>query len=132
MYYSHGLCLFSSSLFSNDNDEKHLWDTLHLLSTPVLVIPKDYCWVLSQWLINTANLHKKLWFGFRAVVVDGITSDGKRKNDLQGHCWKLQRILLPVPLLNQKITRVKINFIYFGWRLEEALAENSSARVSSH
>lgn len=62
-----------------------------------------------------------------------ITADEKRKNDLQPGRRKLQRVLPLVPLLNQKITGVKIDFfIFFRQYSEEAPAENSSPRISSN
>ena len=65
--------------------------------------------------------------------MEGITSDGRRKNDFQRCSRKLQRTLLPVRSLNQKITRVKINvFIFFRQYSKEAPAENSSPRISGN
>lgn len=79
------------------------------------------------WLICIQNC------GLRAVVTEVITPHGKRKNDLQQCSRKLQRVLLPVPWLNQKITRVKIDFfIFFRQHSEEVPAEYSSPRISSN
>ena len=116
---------------SNDDDEKRPCNMPCLPS--VIVTRKDHCWVLLQSLIDTVYLHTKLWFGFRTLVVEVTTADEKRKNDLQPCSRKLQRVPLPVPLLDQKITRVKIDFfIFFGQHSEEAPAENSSCRISSN
>lgn len=116
---------------SNDDDEKRPCNMPCLPS--VIVTRKDHCWVLLQSLIDTVHLHTKLWFGFRTLVVEVTTADEKRKNDLQPCSRKLQRVPLLVPLLDQKITRVKIDFfIFFGQHSEEAPAENSSCRISSN
>jgi hypothetical protein len=45
---------------------------------------------------------------------------GKGRMTFSGCSRKLQRVLFPAPLLNQKTTRVKINFfIYFRQNLKK-------------
>ena len=98
---------------SNDDDEQHPWNMPCVPSASLIVTQKDRCWVLLQSLIDTVHLHTKLWFGFRTLVMEVTTADEKRKNDLQPCSRKLQRVPLLIPLPDQKITRVKIDFFIF-------------------
>ena len=109
-----GLSLYFFFLFvSNDDDEQHPWNMPCVPSASLIVTQKDRCWVLLQSLIDTVHLHTKLWFGFRTLVMEVTTADEKRKNDLQPCSRKLQRVPLLIPLPDQKITRVKIDFFIF-------------------
>lgn len=118
------LMCFISSFFpfvSDDDDEKHPWNMPCLPSASLIVTQKDRCWVLLQSLIDTVHQHTKLRFGFRTLVMEVTTADERKKDDLQPCSRKLQRVPLLVPLPDQKITRVKIDFfIFFRQHSEEA------------